>query len=209
MTIQEVMNSATMAKFKGISRPVYEPTEDEIASTGQDMLAMGYLPYDRKVFVQLATWYTRYRAGHKHGLILSGNVGTGKTHFLKSCIRIRAFLKASKFVEIYKEQGGMMSNGFWYETIGVSESETWTRNIIIDDLGIEPVCNYYGTTVELLEEILNQRYLDWQRTRALTLITTNLSPAQMQKRYDARTCDRLMEMCDLIEFAGDSVRGAV
>ena len=209
MTIQDVINSAVMSKSDSISRPAYDPTEDEIAKAGQDMIAFKYLPYNQEAFIQLARWFTRYGAGKKHGLLLSGDVGTGKTHFLKTCVHIRAFVKAAKFVETYKEQDGMMSNAFWYETLGVFDSETWSRNIIIDDLGTEPICNYYGTTTELMEEVLNQRYLDWQRNRALTLITTNLSPGKLQKRYDSRTCDRLMEMCDLIEFNGESVRGRV
>jgi len=207
MTIEDVMRSAVITKQAPVSRPDYEPTELEMVRAGQDLIAMKYLPYDQKVFIKLAKYFARWTAGKKHGLILSGGVGTGKTYFLKSCFRIRAFVKASKFIEAYKENDGMTSGNFWYDTIGVMESETWGRNIIIDDLGVEPICNYYGTTIELMDEILNQRYLDWQRNRALTLITTNLTPVKLQKRYDARTCDRLMEMCDLVEFHGDSVRG--
>ncbi|MFA6549636.1 MAG: hypothetical protein WCT39_06915 [Candidatus Margulisiibacteriota bacterium] len=207
LTIQQVINSTVLHPRKEISRTEYEPTQADLARAAVSMIENKYLPYEQESFKALAKWLARYQQGHKHGLLLCGNVGTGKTYFMQSCLRIRTIARAGKFVEMWKSESGIMTNHFWRETIDVFDSETWTRNIIIDELGQEPVCNLYGTVSEVMEEVLNQRYLDWQKTRALTLVTSNLRPSQLNNRYGSRAADRMREMMDLIEFNGESLRG--
>lgn len=207
ITIQEVINSAALNPKREITRTEYEPTETELARAAVSMIDAKYLPYEQNTFKALAKWLARYQQGHKHGLLLCGNVGTGKTYFMQSCLRIRTIIRAGRFVDVWRDNKGILDNRFWYESINVFEGESWVRNIIIDELGQEPICNLYGTVSEVLEEVLSQRYLDWQKTRALTLITSNLNPSQLNNRYGSRVTDRLREMCDLIEFTGTSLRG--
>ena len=208
LTIEQIMENSLKDIPKVRTRPEYEPLDCEIRQAVNDMISLRYMPYDQPSFLALAKWLARFHQGKKHGLLLSGNVGTGKTHFVKTCVNFRSFCGAMKFVSAYK-QHGIMDSAFWYECLSVFDGESWGRHIVIDELGIEPVLNNYGTKTEVLEEVINQRYSDWQRNGAITLITSNLRPLELERRYGTRTTDRLREMCDLIEFNGTSLRGKI
>ena len=59
--------------------------------------------------------------------------------------------------------------------------------LLVDDLGTEPLMR--NITVEYLFLLLNER----MEAGLSTMVTTNLTPAQIQERYGERVCSRLFD----------------
>jgi len=74
--------------------------------------------------------------------------------------------------------------------------------VVLDDIGAEPTFNEYGNRWDVLPWLLEMRLASSGRTH----FTTNLSPAELSKRYGARTVDRLHEMACDVTFKGKSNR---
>jgi len=142
------------------------------------------------------------------GLLVYGDLGVGKSLFFQI---IKSM--ATELVKEHAYQGLFFGEctAPWLVSERMASVQTGYSGsfdissyhkgrLYIDDLGAEKLCfNKY----ELLEEILFQRH----RNNALTLITTNLTPSEIGKRYGERVFDRLGEMFFMVEWRGDSKRG--
>ena len=74
-----------------------------------------------------------------------------------------------------------------------------TDLLILDDLGSEYESSFYVSTVY---NIINTRL-----NKGLpTIINSNLTPAELQKRYDDRIVSRLLAMYDYLRFVGNDIR---
>ena len=71
--------------------------------------------------------------------------------------------------------------------------------LIIDDLGTEMTTQF---TVSALYHVVNSRLMD---NRA-TIISTNLMPEAMEKRYSPQIASRVMGSYRLIKFVGEDIR---
>lgn len=130
----------------------------------------------------------------KRGLILMGNLGTGKSIMLKSIHRLLEcwgmFGDAQDIFEFYKKNNGTMR--YWNE-----------RLLLIDDLGVEPPkCMNFGEESYPLTRLLLHRY-DRNLT---TIIATNLDMPEIQARYGDRVVDRLFGMYVVLKYENDSYR---
>lgn len=74
------------------------------------------------------------------------------------------------------------------------------RLLIVDELGTER-----GNDVEVAQAALHD-LIDERQGQGLTLLISNLDKADLLKRYDARTIDRLRECAAIREFSGQSMR---
>ena len=74
--------------------------------------------------------------------------------------------------------------------------------LLLDDLGAEPIIN--NVTIEQLFTLLNERELNGLHT----VISTNLTPAELQSRYTERIGSRLLDKrsTSMLPFYGDDVR---
>jgi DNA replication protein DnaC len=164
---------------------------------------------------------------HKHvegshanakGLLLSGKVGTGKTHLMVSVLRTLTLERAvpCRFIE-FTHLLSDIKEGF---SQGRSEADvlgpvTRIRVLGIDELGKG------GTTdwqISILDEIISRRY----NQRLTTYFTTNLplaapehtasraalEAATLEDRVGPRIFSRLHEMCDFLEVIGPDARRA-
>ena len=126
-----------------------------------------------------------------YGLYLYGDVGTGKTSFFR-CVGTAGirFFNILRHMATPLERIDEMINGF--------------RNdeLVIDDIGSEPVYNNYGSRIDLLPWIVEVRFESPKRTH----FTTNLSGDAITERYGARLVDRIKEMCKCHRFDGQSQR---
>lgn len=193
------MKSYTDSKPKSII-----PNEAEVISQGQELIRSGYQPIDQDVFGKLCRYLA---APNGQGLFLYGKVGTGKTFFFKRMFSRLEFANTVQLSEAYKSTGGRINGMFWYESYWICDSETDRHSLVIDDLGTEPKTNIYGTVTELLVDVIDQRYRDWQKTGVKTYFTSNLNSKELDVRYGRRATDRIAEMCAAIEFTGNSIRG--
>lgn len=136
-------------------------------------------------------------------LLFLGGTGLGKTH-LSSAIANKVLEKG--YDVYYNSAVGMISD-FEYRRFGngLAEEGDGTRRytecdlLIIDDLGTEVVNQF---TLSCLYYIISTR-LNLQKP---TIISTNLSSAELLKTYNDRIVSRLMGEYLLFPFLGTDVR---
>lgn len=136
------------------------------------------------------------------GLLLYGNVGTGKT-FAAACIANylldrRVPTVMTSFVKII--DSASLNNR---ETANQFISRlNRAKLLIIDDLGAERGTDY---ALERVYDVIDSRY----RARLPMILTTNLTVDEMMKCTDirySRIYDRIFEVCYPMEFKGVSWR---
>lgn len=131
------------------------------------------------------------------GLWISGDVGVGKTFIAEVLVRMLKYSGSSMF--------RTHALGLIDILNGEEKERLFSSPLFIDDLGAEePIINYYGTKIRPIYEVLNRRYLD---QRFNMIVTTNLSPSQIEERYGDRVRDRIKEMFNVIKITGQSLRG--
>ncbi len=137
------------------------------------------------------------------GLLLYGDVGTGKT-VLACCIANYLMehlhsVYSTSFVEILRHSQGF--NHDEKEEIIQRRMRT-AELVILDDLGAERGTDY---GLEVVYNIIDGRY----RSGKPMIVTTNLSLIQMQNPDDvryARIYQRVLHVCYPVMFAGKSFR---
>lgn len=140
---------------------------------------------------QVASWL---HDSPKHGLLLRGTLGNGKTTMLKavsSLFGCRATrVNAKRVYDMFRRTE---SAEYYPETL-----------LLIDDLGAEPErCMIYGVEYHPLSDIMLYRY----EHNLTTVIATNLSFDEIRARYGDRVYDRMIETFDAIMYDTPSYRG--
>ena len=149
------------------------------------------------------------------GVLLCGGVGTGKTTLLQilskpsepeylenSCV-IR--YKGAAYISVTDILGALLKGG---REFAESFCKRYRRDLlVIDDLGQEGDMTFYGTKIsKFIELIIERRYQHFETTGAVTVIATNLQPANLEQTYDERTVSRLAAMTEIIPFNGTDWR---
>ena len=130
----------------------------------------------------------------KKGLLLFGNVGTGKT-YMAACI-VNALV--DKGIPCLVTSFPRISN----QLIGVYEKQEYLDSLnrysllVIDDLGSERDTSYMG---EVVTNVIDSRY----RSGKPLIVTTNLTADELKNPKDiseSRVYSRLLEMCIPVEI---------
>lgn len=144
--------------------------------------------------------YAESFSADSKSIFMLGQTGLGKTH-LSLAIAAEAIKKGyhAAYDSIINYLRRIESEHF-----GRSEGDTLelllsADLLIMDDLGSEFESSFYSSAIY---NIINTR-LNYSRP---TIISTNLSPQQMQKRYDDRIVSRLFAMYDYLKFTGSDIR---
>lgn len=126
----------------------------------------------------------------KGNLLLVGNTGSGKTYLLSACVNnvikqgkgvlfTTAYTLNSMFLDAHLSD---------YKTSqSILDTLTDVEVLAIDDLGTE--INYKNVTAEYLFAVINERIARSKQT----LISTNLTLADLRDRYDERLFSRLVD----------------
>lgn len=131
------------------------------------------------------------------GLLIGGVVGCGKTLFI-NLVQKWVFKKfclnpVSSVVSEYNISGE--------EGVAIFKN---TKERMFDDLGIEQIGRYYGSNIEVMQEVIYERYYKKLRTH----FTTNAESQALKEKYGLRAYDRIKEMCNVIQWQEDkSYRG--
>jgi DNA replication protein DnaC len=161
---------------------------------------------NREVVTSCAAWLAREPRQNidlNKGLLIIGNVGTGKT------LLIKAFRGAMQ--KAYGFQFGIRGCSDLVRAYcegGYEEIEGWMNapRVCFDDLGTEGEGIYYGKRTNLLCEVIETRYERMASgQRCLTFFTTNLGTDQIRERYGDRSFSRLRFMCNLLDLGATSV----
>lgn len=134
------------------------------------------------------------------GLLLYGNVGTGKSH-LAACMSNHLMAKlvpvyATSFVKLLEENPKNVDVPDIIAKMGKA------KLVLFDDLGAERNTSY---ALEMVYNLIDSRY----RQRKPMIVTTNLGLDEMQKVQDIRLrriYDRVLECCYPVLFDGQSFR---
>lgn len=125
------------------------------------------------------------------GLLLAGVCGRGKTSILTGVIPVLFKLSYNKLlIPIQAQELGDIKGSF----------KEWAY--CIDDIGTESINNNYGTKRELFTDIMS----DAEQHLKPVFISTNLDGQKVINRYGKRTMDRIIRLCKIIKFNGDSFR---
>ncbi len=153
----------------------------------------------------IADWLTGDSS--KFGLLLCGNVGNGKSTFVKA------------FQQLLNQLNLRSEDNRYYWKIRIIDARTITYlcktdyqeweelgrlpMLAIDDLGTEPMeIQDYGNIMAPMVDLLTRRY----DKQLFTIVTTNLMPKEIRPKYGVRIGDRFNEMMVKIQFENDSYR---
>lgn len=134
------------------------------------------------------------------GLLLKGEVGTGKTT-LAICIMRRAI--ENQIPAYFLPMASLVDTLFMLR----DNNERWkfqkkvreTTVLILDDLGAESRQEFIASAIDSIITERNNRGLP-------TFITTNLTNEELVAKYSKRTLDRIKEQCVVLNFVGGSLR---
>ena len=164
-------------------------------------------------FVKLLKELTDVAGSLNKGLMLVGGVGVGKTllfaifrYYTQEILGVNSF-RFTTAIDIIDD----------VNKNGVECLEVFSHNLVhktprpitcyIDDIACKKEnINHYGTNINVIEQLLYQRYNVLLRYGVLTHTSSNKYPAQMKEVYDMRIIDRMSEMFNFIELTGNSYR---
>ena len=160
---------------------------------------------------QMAKWLTNITP--KFGIVLCGGCGNGKTTMLKALQNLIRRLQIRKPTATT----GSLYGAYYGLTIvdALHIAQLCKTNhakyielvqddmLAIDDLGTEPVeVMDYGNIMTPVIDLLTKRY----EAQLFTIVTTNLDPKDIRKRYGDRIADRLNEMMAKIVYRNPTYR---
>jgi len=149
----------------------------------------------------------------KKGILLHGNVGTGKSSILntfgrnqKQSFRMMPCLNLG--IEFSKSKNGYDAMELYVSDGSVNRSprEYWQQQRFtwcFDDLGVESEKKHFGNDVNVMAELIQMIY-DRQKLIGNIHFTTNLGADQITEFYGQRVASRLREMVNIIEFKSGS-----
>jgi len=147
-------------------------------------------------------WVNRYLMAPKgKGLLITGPVGTGKTHLLWAIYRAIAEADPQRFGVISVKVVSLLAR----LRPGGDESHAdvvrlcGTRLLMLDDIGAQKGSEWVS---ERLYEIIDARY----EAMLPMICTTNRKPEKLAEDVGERVASRLMEMCDVIPVLGGDRR---
>lgn len=147
--------------------------------------------------------YDYARNFNKHtmrGLFFMGDCGTGKTHM---AMAILYEILKSGIAGVYMNMPDLVDDlisSFKNEEQSIKYETALTKKLVlIDDLGTERLRDWVR---EYIYRLINTRYL-----KNMPLIaTTNKNINELEDHIGKAAVDRLIEMCDIITFEGQSWR---
>ena len=131
-------------------------------------------------------WADRYPKQQPRDLVLSGKSGLGKT-FLLHAMANRLIERGHSVLLVSAYSFLETARRAWFEQDGGLEDLIGAEVLMLDDLGSEPLMQ--NVTVEQTFNLINER----QRRNLATVVSTNLSKEELQKRYTERTASRLTD----------------
>lgn len=171
-----------------------------------------------ELYAWVWAWMGRKEAGGldpRKGLLLWGDIGTGKTTLIKGLQKYLATINQLAYGcnnrSICMEIRSAAEISLRYAADGMKALERWTEreqagHLAIDELGREEISTHYGTTCNTIQTLLQLRYE--QRHTILTHATTNIDMAgnEFPNRYGSYIYDRVKEMFNVIRISGESRR---
>ena len=129
------------------------------------------------------------------GLFLYGPNGTGKTTAMQPYIKS-------------KWNGSSIDINMLVQQKGRGYLQRYSiHDMYIDDLGREDstVSSYSDKDIKVMHDLIFIRYQAFKQGYR-THFSSNLGFSELQEKYGVAITDRIKEMCDVVEFKGESLR---
>jgi len=149
--------------------------------------------------------YARKFGEKSMNLFFNGAPGLGKT-FLSACIA--RVVADNGFSVVYDTASSVFSkfeDARFLRTDDVDEARSEVKRclecdlLIIDDLGTEMTTSF---TISALYDLINTRLMSGKKT----IVSSNLSPAELHRRYSEQIMSRLEGEYQVLTFRGDDIR---
>lgn len=154
----------------------------------------------------------------KKGIAIIGEIGAGKS----MCMRImQKILKDTSQKFVYKKAKDLID---MVDEVSITEIKEQyggglLHNLYLDDIGVgQPIKNHYGNNVNIISEIILDRYDLFVSKGIKTHFSSNKPTTLDKKKYPDivtledilgdRVIDRIFEMCNIIVWQGKSLRRA-
>lgn len=145
---------------------------------------------------ETSEWLTGYREGRRNGLVILGHHGSGKTWEAMAIARALLVedripvqtVTAPELLEVLRPGGDGDIGQFKLAPV-----------LVLDDLGTEKVTDWVDEQLYTIAGFRASRNLPM-------IITSNLEPAEIKTRYDARLVQRLFGGSSLLTIKGQSHR---
>lgn len=154
----------------------------------------------------------RAKNKRKKGLLIIGGLGVGKSAMMKVMQRVFKDTE-SRFRWVNSYDLKDLAEVYTVSQIKEMYGYDLKMDLYIDDIGIAADVKRYGNTVNIITEILMERYDLFVSSGYKTHISSNmLTSVQDEKAvtlktiYGARILDRIKEMTDVVKFKGESQR---
>lgn len=185
ISVEQLLAGAT-ASYKPVLPKVAEVSDETLARRINDMAARGYIFNPVTIEAMIA-----YLQGY--GVLLSGSVGVGKTHFFRMIGDDIYIMNASD------------ANGLTQREVYEWIEYTRDRDVMIDDVGSGGAkARDYGREYDALLMILNAR--EPYRCKRRTHFTTNLTNDQLVDTFDARVVDRIYGLAKCFRLPDEESR---
>lgn len=147
------------------------------------------------------------------GIMLCGGVGVGKT-FLMNIFRAnqrRSFqvISCRDIADIFAKEGHEILHYYSEPAKVPTHASTFYQNAIgmcFDDLGTEGTKRHYGDQVNVMADVLLNRYDKAVTPFHYTHVTTNLNVDEIEQYYGTRVRSRMREMFNMITLDGEDRR---
>jgi len=218
MEIQDIISKIEIQDYS-VKRISYTPYSSEIAfrtleEIGKKLMPDFQINHNNQGLYRDMILYVHgdqsYSGDLTKGIAITGATGLGKTKALEimslySEIDEVKYIKDGKQIRlkfpIYNSRE--MVDAYAKDGLdGIHKFTTFT-NLCVDDLGTENMnANHYGTKLNVIEEIIEERY----RKNLMTHITSNLSEEDLHEAYGDRVYSRLKSMVNYHSLAGQDFR---
>lgn len=166
-----------------------------------------------KDFIGLASAMQVDNPSLEKGLLLAGNIGTGKTWimklFSKNQKQVFIIQTAKAISELFGKEGEESMQQFTTCPVlpvnDVTNFYHTKMGLCIDDLGTEEVKSHYGNRKNVIGDLIELRYSK-MNTGTTLHATTNLTGLQLKDFYGDRVASRLRETMNIIELKGEDRR---
>lgn len=173
---------------------------------------------NREKFSELVKYFTGHESklNPNKGVYLYGPVGRGKTLIMQSlmvmCAAVEKKLEAAG--ERYSSNRFQIVNAksIVNELAANKKPEVMKRYYsgvwCIDDFGAEDGYKLYGNDLNVVGDIIVERYQRYQQSGLLTHATSNIMPEEWKAKYGDRVESRLHEMFNVVKLLGEDKRKA-